>query len=102
MYPSNVEADATSCSSNKSTLPSPCSVDDRVLSNPTTAPAVQLQHTLLKRPPLGQTMALNPSSSRFTLSIPLLGHMMVPLESVFVRSLFGFFICVGAFVEGGG
>jgi len=69
-------------SSNKSTLPSPCSVDDRVPSLPTTPPAEQLQHTPLKSPPLEQTTALNPSSSRFTLSIPLLGRAKVPLGSV--------------------
>ena len=84
-------------SSNKSTLPSPCSVDDRVPSLPSKPPAAQLQH-------LEQTRALNPSSSRFTLSIPLLGCTKVPLGSVlekekekgafFVR----FLICVDALV----
>jgi hypothetical protein len=56
---------------------------------PTTPPAAQLQHTVtfvpLKSPPLGQmtTTGLNPSSStRFTLSIPLLGRAKVPLGSV--------------------
>ena len=40
----------TSCSPNKSTLPSPCYVDERVPSLPTTHPAAQLQHTPLKSP----------------------------------------------------
>ena len=69
-------------SSNKSTLLSPCSVDDRVPSLPPTPPAAQLRHTPLKSPPLEQTTALNPSSSGFTLSIPLLGRVKVPLRSV--------------------
>ena len=77
----------TASRSDKSTPPS--SVDDRVPSLPTTPPAAQLQHTVtfvpLKSPPLGQTTTtgLNPSSSsRFTLSIPLLGRAKVPLGSV--------------------
>jgi len=86
-------------SSNKNTLPSPCSVDDRVPSLPPTPPAVQLRHTPLKSPPLEQTTALNPSSSRFTLSIPLLGRAKVPLGSVLGKEkekekgvfMFGFF-----------
>jgi len=36
----------------------------------------------LKSPPVEQTMALNPPSSRFTLSIPLLGRAKVPLGSM--------------------
>ena len=82
-------------SSNKNIQPPPCSVDDRVLSLPTTVPAAQLQHTPLKSPPLSQTMALNPSSSRFAPSIPLLGLATLPLGIVLekekekVRSLFG-------------
>jgi len=70
----------TSRSSNKSTSPSPCSVDDRVPS--LTRPSAQLQHTPLRSPPLEQTTALYPSSSRFTLSIPLLGRAKVPFGSV--------------------
>lgn len=69
----------TAFRSNKSTPAS--SVDERVPSLPTTPPAAQLQHTL-KTPPLGHTTALNPSSNRFTLSIPLLGRPKAPLESV--------------------
>ena len=76
-------------SSNKSTS---CSVDDGVPSLPTT-PLAQLQHTPLKSPPLEQTTALNPSSSRFTLSIPLLGRVLGKEKEKGV-----FLICVNAFV----
>ena len=81
---------------------SPCSVDDRVLLLPTTAPPAQLQRTPLISPPLGQMTALNPPSSRFTLSIPLLGRTYDGAVggcacAFFVR----FLICVGAFVERG-
>ena len=87
-------------SSNKSTLPSPCSVNDRVLSLPTTGPAAQLQHTPLKNPPLGQTTAPNLSLSTFTLIIPLLGRAKVPsLGKEKEKGVFFvlFLICVDAF-----
>ena len=74
----------TASRSDKSTPLS--SVYGRVPSLPTTPPAVQPQHTVtfvpLKNTPLGQTTTtrLNlSSSSRFTLSIPLLGCAKVPL-----------------------
>ena len=47
----------------------------------TAPPAAQLQHTPLK-PPLGPLTTLNPPSSRFMLSISLLGRGKVPLGSV--------------------
>ena len=68
---------------------SPSSAYERVLSLLTTSPAAQLQHAVmfvpLKTPPLGYTTTtgLNPSSSsRFTLSISLLGCAKMPLGSV--------------------
>jgi len=64
-----------------------------VPSLPTTPPSAQLQHTPLKSPPLEQTTALNPSSSRFTLSIPLLGRVLGKEKEKGV-----FLICVNAFV----
>ena len=67
-------------SSNKRTLLSPYSVDDRVPSLP--PPSAQLQPALLKSPPLEQTTALNLSSSSYPLSIPLLGRAKVPVGSV--------------------
>jgi hypothetical protein len=74
---------------------------------PTTPPAAQLQHTVtfvpLKTPPLGHTTTtgLNPSSSsRFTLSIPLLGRAnLVPLGSVLGKEKEkGGLCCVDLFV----
>ena len=82
----------TASSSDKSTPSS--SVDERVASLPTAPPAAQLQHTVMFVPlessPLGQTTTtgLNPSSSsRFTLSIPLLSRAKVPLGSVLGKEM---------------
>ena len=90
----------TASRSNKSTPPS--SVDERVPSLPTTPPAAQYQHTL-KSPPLGHTTALNPSSSRFTLSIPLLGRPKVPLGSMLEKekekSMFNLVLIIHASVQ---
>ena len=51
---------------------------------PTTQPPTQIHHNppSPNSSPLGQTTALNTSSSRFTLSIPLLGRPKVPLGNV--------------------
>ena len=69
-------------------------MDERVASLPTAPPAAQLQHTVMFVPlessPLGQTTTtgLNPSSSsRFTLSIPLLSRAKVPLGSVLGKEM---------------
>ena len=59
----------------------PSSVDDFVPSLPTTPPAHQRKSTQ-KHPSLESLPALNPTSSRFTLSIPLLGRAKVPLDRV--------------------
>lgn len=59
----------------------PSSLDDFVPSLPPTPPAHQRTSTL-KRPSLEPLPALNPTSSRFTLSIPLLGRAKVPLDKV--------------------
>ena len=59
----------------------PSSVDDFVPSLPPTPPALQRTSTQ-KRPSLESLPALNPTSSRFTLSIPLLGRAKVPLNRV--------------------
>jgi len=53
-----------------------------VSSLPTAPPAAQAQHMLLKSPSLGPLTTLNPPSSRFMLSISLLGCGKVPLGSV--------------------
>jgi len=100
-YPLNIEAMGASHSSNKSALLSRMTGCCRLC---ITAPTAQLQHTLLKSPPLGQTTALNPSPSKSMLSILLLGRTRVPLGTVlgkekqrgafFVR----FLTCVDAFV----
>ena len=59
----------------------PSSLDDFVPSLPPTPPAHQRTSTR-KRPSLESLPALNPTSSRFTLSIPLLGRAKVPLDKV--------------------
>lgn len=59
----------------------PSSLDDFVPSLPPTPPAHQRASTP-KRPSLESLPALNPTSSRFTLSIPLLGRAKVPLDRV--------------------
>ena len=59
----------------------PSSLDDFVPSLPPTPPAHQRTSTQ-KRPSLESLPALNPTSSRFTLSIPLLGRAKVPLNRV--------------------
>ncbi|KAF8161693.1 hypothetical protein B0H34DRAFT_390777 [Crassisporium funariophilum] len=62
--------------STPSSLPS--SLDDFVPSLPHTPPGYQ-QEKPPQSPPLGRTSAMNPTSSRFTLSIPFLGRGKVPL-----------------------
>ena len=59
----------------------PSSLDDFVPSLPPTPPAHQ-RTSARKRPSLEYLPALNPTSSRFTLSIPLLGRAKVPLDRV--------------------
>jgi hypothetical protein len=59
----------------------PSSLDDFVPSLPPTPPAHQRKSTS-KRPSLESLPALNPTSSRFTLSIPLLGRPKIPLDRV--------------------
>ncbi|KIM37712.1 hypothetical protein M413DRAFT_448237 [Hebeloma cylindrosporum] len=82
-YPLNIDPDPDLTerppiyTASRSTPPS--SLDERVPSLPPTP----VKSTFTPpTPPLGQTTALNPSSSRFTLSIPLLGRPKVPLGSV--------------------
>ncbi|KAF9523697.1 hypothetical protein CPB83DRAFT_862502 [Crepidotus variabilis] len=72
----------TSNQSLASTSSLPSSIDDRVPSLPTTPP-VYLAANVPKSPPIPpSTNSLNPSSSRFTLSLPLLGRAKVPLERI--------------------
>jgi hypothetical protein len=68
-------------SSTQSIPTTPSSLDDFVPSLPPTPPAHQRSSTP-KYPSLEPLPALNPTSSRFTLSIPLLGRAKVPLDRV--------------------
>lgn len=77
----------------------PISIDNSVPPLPVTPP-VQLVSSPLPSSPLpASTKALNPSSSRFTLSLPLLGRAKVPSDKIVATSfqvngeLFHFYFC---------
>ncbi|KAF8962462.1 hypothetical protein BDZ97DRAFT_1113095 [Flammula alnicola] len=70
-------------SSNLCTPSLPSSIDDRVPSLPPTPPVNPASSSKQSpSPQVEHIVTLNPASSRFTLSIPILGRAKVQLESV--------------------